>query len=877
MIPILYDSTETEFTTNGLGRLPEATECFVTEERNGSYELSMQVPVSAKHFSDIKNTRLILAKPNALSDPQPFEVYDISTPIGGIAEVSARHISYRLSDIPCKPFSASSVTEVFDSIPTYAMEECPFEFWTDKSTIANYSQTAPASIRSRLGGVDGSILDCYGGEYEFDRFTVKLWNNRGADRGVTIRYGKNLTDAKQEQSIADTCTGIVGYWADSTGGTCIYTDVVQSDNADNFPYHKTQVIDFSSDYEEQPTVATLTARAQSYVSNNNIGVPDVSIDVSFVDLADTEEYKNLSRELIGLCDTVTVKFEALGINNTAKVTKTVYNVLQERYDSITLGTYYTLASTVSGISSNVTKAKAEVLTELEKAKSSATAQITGANGGYVKINYDADGNPYEILVMDTDDVSTATKIWRWNQNGLGYSSTGYNGEYGLAMTQDGAIVADYITSGTLIANLIKAGLLSDAAGTNYWNMETGEFSLSAATKVGSSTVASVSDVSSAQSAAETYADNAAAAAEAAASDLANAAKSTADGKITTFYQASAPTSGMSTGDLWIDTDNGNNLYRYNGSSWDDIQDGAIGTALSNAATAQSTADSKIVTFAQASAPTATDVGDIWIDTDDNNQMYRWSGSAWVAYRDGMIAESLAEAKEYADSAASDAVDAQTQADIFNKLTNDGETQGIYLSDGKLYINASYIATGTLKDTGGNTTLNLSTGTLTIKKGSINLGNGTFKVDEDGSMTASSANLYGTVITGRRGTYTKAEVEAATTEVPDEGVGQYTKLDDGEISGGFLYSDGERDSAIGKLNLISDWEDGYYGVTLSATTDMFLVTTGGNLYINLPSSKRIYINNKKTTDGSSTVFYLPTSANGTGTWPVFIKNGMIVDY
>lgn len=508
MIPILFDETEEKFTSNGIGRLSEALECTVTEELNGQYELEMRIPTSARHFKEISNAKLLLAKPNVISAKQVFEIYDVTTPMGGEVTISARHESYKLSDIPCRPFSASSVTQALQGFSDNAMEECPFTFWTDKETAANYKQDVPASIRERLGGVEGSILDCYGGEYEFDGKTVKLWNHRGKDRGVTIRYGKNLTDAKQEQSIASTYTGVVGYWHNEENGT-VYTDPIRSDNAENFAYKKTKVIDFSSEFQEKPTQEELEQKVRAYIKNNGIGTPNVSVDVSFVDLADTEEYKNLSRELIGLGDTVTVIFEKIGIKCKAKVTKTVYDALAERYTSITLGTYYTLESTINGISSNVEKAQKKASSDLEKAKKSVTEQITGANGGYVRLNYDADRNPYEILVMDQPNIEHAKKVWRWNKNGLGYSSTGYSGEYGLAMTQDGQIVADFITTGRMSANLVKAGILTDGTGLNYWNMETGEFQLTPKVKVGESTIASAEDVTTAAADAEKNAIDAA--------------------------------------------------------------------------------------------------------------------------------------------------------------------------------------------------------------------------------------------------------------------------------------------------------------------------------------------------------------------------------
>ena len=152
---------------------------------------------------------------------------------------------------------------------------------------------------------------------------------------------------------------------------------------------------------------------------------------------------------------------------------------------------------------------------------------------------------------------------------------------------------------------------------------------------------------------ETYDENltTALSESAAAKSLAQSAKATADGKIVTYYQSYEPSS-ANTGDLWIDTDDGNKLYRYSGSSWLNAQDTAIQSALTNAADAKSVADKKIITFAQDSTPTATDVGDLWIDTDDDNRLYRWSGSAWVSVRDGSISSANALAQNALDTAKS---------------------------------------------------------------------------------------------------------------------------------------------------------------------------------------------------------------------------------
>ena len=456
MTPLLFAPNTTIFNTNGIGALADAVSCIVTEERNGMFELEMQYPITGLHYSEIALSSIILAVPGDGRTRQPFRIYKITKPLNGIVTVYAQHISYQLSHIPCMPFSAGSAGLALAGFKTYAAEACPFEFWTDVTTVGNYSQVIPASIRSRLGGVEGSILDTYGGEYEWDGYTVKLHAARGADNGVTLRYGKNITDLTQEENISSTITGVCPYWAGTDGITVTLPEkVLSAENAANFPYPRTVPLDLSGEFEEKPTVEELRAKAQVYISKSGIGVPAVSLDVSFVALWQTEDYKDIAPlERVRLCDTVTVLFEKLGVSAKAKVISTVYNVLLDRYDHIEIGdAKSTLAGTIA--STNQTVAEKTSTSFLQAAVDRATGWITGANGGYVVMCKDANGQPYEILIMDTPNVETAQKVWRWNSGGLGYSKNGYAGPYSLAMTQDGAIVADFITAGTLNANVVK--------------------------------------------------------------------------------------------------------------------------------------------------------------------------------------------------------------------------------------------------------------------------------------------------------------------------------------------------------------------------------------------------------------------------------------
>lgn len=456
---VLFESVSTEFITNGLGALPDAISCVVTEERNGEYELEMEYPITGKRYSDLLLRRIIVAKSNPYSDAQPFRIYSISKPINGVVTINAEHISYDLSGIPVSPFSSDSVVSALVKMKEASTVPCPFAFWTDKTTKATIEVTKPSSIRSLLGGVKGSILDVYGGEYEFDKYTVKLHNSRGTNRGVTIRYGKNLTDLKQEENCSVVYTGVYPFWYSEQDGLMTLNEkIIEADG--NYNFTRIYPLDLSQEWQEKPTENQLKERAKSYMVKNRIGVPKVSLDVSFVQLAQSEEYNDIAiLENVYLCDTVNVEFPELGVSATAKCNKTVFNVLTNKYEKIELGDAKSnLVSTISEQSKDISNVPTKNF--MEQAIENATQMITGGLGGYVVMHSSTGGkHPDEILIMDTDNINKATKVWRWNKGGLGYSGTGYMGPYATAITADGRIVADFITAGEFDGAIIKAGTI----------------------------------------------------------------------------------------------------------------------------------------------------------------------------------------------------------------------------------------------------------------------------------------------------------------------------------------------------------------------------------------------------------------------------------
>lgn len=424
---LLYPSTETAFADNGLGALSDAISCPVTEACNGVFEAQLEYPLAGIHYGEIVTRRLIMVKPNPYTDPQPFRIYRITRPMGGKITVYARHISYDLSGVTVAPFTASSATGAFAAIEQNATGNNDFSFWTDVTGTGNMSVTVPSSARSLLGGSEGSILDVFGGEYEFDGFTVRLHSRRGRDSGVTIRYGKNLTSLEQDENIAGVATGVYPYWAGEDGALVTLPEkTVDAPGTYDFEY--ILPLDLSGEFEEQPSVAQLRQRAEQYVEDNNIGIPSVSLSVAFQPLDQTEEYKDIALlERVNLCDTVTVEYPALGVSATAKCIKTVYDALADRYTSIELGDAKTnLADTVLQQQKEIEKVP--TTSAMQQAILNATNLITGNKGGYVVLrDTNGDKEPDEILIMDNADITQAQKVWRWNSGGLGYSSTGYNG------------------------------------------------------------------------------------------------------------------------------------------------------------------------------------------------------------------------------------------------------------------------------------------------------------------------------------------------------------------------------------------------------------------------------------------------------------------
>ena len=487
MIPVLYPPNVTDFSTFGIGVLTDTISCEVTEERNGVFECLLKYPVSGQHYGLITKECIIKAKPNDTAADQAFRIYRITKPLNGIVTIYGQHISYDLANVPVLPFSTDSRSPQL-ILSQLLAGDTRFTGWTDYSDAKAFSVAQPKSVRACLGGTEGSMLSKWYGEFEWDNFTVKFHSHRGQKTGVIIEYGKNLTALEQDEDNSGVYTALLPYAVYTPEGSDTETVVTLPEVTlpivtSEIVRAKTLIMDFSDQFDGVVTEDALRAKANSYIKANPLGTTIPTVTVSFEPLWKQPGYSALL-ERVNLCDTVTIRHSALGVSASAMVIETVYDTLAERYKSISLGqSKSSMITTISEVQSTVDKVESTVgrfPKLLQTAIGKATGLITGQSGGYVVINTDSEsGQPYELLILDAPSIDEAVNVWRWNVGGLGFSHNGYNGPYETAITADGQIVADFITSGSLVANIIKAGVIQSQDGSSWWDLESGEVVLRA--------------------------------------------------------------------------------------------------------------------------------------------------------------------------------------------------------------------------------------------------------------------------------------------------------------------------------------------------------------------------------------------------------------
>lgn len=486
MIPILIDTDNTI-----LGNITDCTGCTATEERNGIYEAKFTVPMQSDIYGKIQTGRFISAKPNDISNNQKFRIYKrFDDKIAKTTTFYCEHIRYKLAGIPVAPDTYSGTpASILSDMLTSVNANTEFSAWSDISAVKDITMEIPSSAGAMLAGQKGSLLDTFGGEFEFDNYTVKLHQNRGQEKKTEIRYRKNLTGFTCTEDTTNTYTHVYPFYRNEDG---VYVQldskVITLANASNLPFERCYMLDLSAEFDTPPTKAQLQAKANAFINANDLDTVARHYKVSFVPLWQTEEYKNLAvLERCSLCDTVTVIHEKEKVK--AKIIKTIYDVLNERYISIEMGNAksnfaQTVGQQLKQVDDTINSTKSFLQQSIERQ----TKRITGNRGGHIVLrDSDEDGLPDEQLIMDDLSVGSALKMWRWNMGGLGYSRNGYSGPFELALTDlgeinasmitTGSLDAGIITTGVLNADLIKAGTIKSVNNNMSVNMQTGKINM----------------------------------------------------------------------------------------------------------------------------------------------------------------------------------------------------------------------------------------------------------------------------------------------------------------------------------------------------------------------------------------------------------------
>lgn len=387
MIPILYDRDETEFSSNGLGRLRDCISCTVTEERNGIYECDFEYPVDGLNYGLIEEGRIIACTHDTTGDVQPFDIVSHTKPIEGVVSFHAVHISYRQSKITVSGENINSLGDAFSAL-SGGQPENPFSYIADRPDAAGYVAAfdgIPRSVRQILGGVEGSILDTFRGEYKFDKFNVYLSQNRGVERDVTIRYGVNMAEYEDNTDYSETYNAVIPYWTGNNNGQdVIVKGGIVSSGATSYTGRTECVpLDLSDKFEEMPSATELENMALSMIASEQTNLPSQTISVGIVQLQEQPELQKCV-----LCDTIKVVFPRYNMSGWFKIVKTEYNVLLGRFSAMELGTLSVSLADALGIGSDGTFSSnslpaQEPVPYVYSASNSTAQTISGTSAKYV--------------------------------------------------------------------------------------------------------------------------------------------------------------------------------------------------------------------------------------------------------------------------------------------------------------------------------------------------------------------------------------------------------------------------------------------------------------------------------------------------------------
>ncbi|WP_272513685.1 phage tail spike protein [Bacillus cereus] len=460
----LYKPNETDFTHNGIGALDKHIyNATVEEELNGLFLFSFSYPLFAPRGLEIEGMSIV-----KVPTPDGEQLFRVAAPRVSMGEITAQcyHIFYDLTENLIEDIFAETTNGngAMNRMSAGCQYKHPFQFYSDVPKIASARIVRKNPVEALLdSSQDNSFVNRWGGELKRDNFDVKMLQNRGMDRGVVIRHKKDLLGYEGNVDWKSPITRIMPQGFD---GLFLPEKYVDSPLINKYPHPKIKVVEFkhikaaigenAGDEDAVPleeAYRLLRQAAKDMFAIQKVDQPKANYNVKFQELSQTEEYKDYKHlQSVYMADTVTVEHQEDGIDIKAKVIAYKYDPIKKEYLDITIGNFKESFTDVSGrvdlVQEELSNMPGSIL---DAAKANATSLINSGFGGHVRIY------PDRILIMDTKDEKSAKKVWQWNLNGLGYSSTGVNGPYGTAITSDGRIVADFITAGTLSGNLVQGG------------------------------------------------------------------------------------------------------------------------------------------------------------------------------------------------------------------------------------------------------------------------------------------------------------------------------------------------------------------------------------------------------------------------------------
>lgn len=431
MKPILYKANETTFETYGLGEI-DATKALVTRERNGNYTLYIEYPASGRLASVFKNDMRIKSDAGLRTKNQTFYISRIVKSSKGIIKIYAKHISHLTEFMAMRNGTlvngtASSALSIWASNTLGGVR---FDTWSDITT-SNRTSWDIANVknaREALGGREGSILDVWGGEFEFDNTTIRLHKQLGRKSPIVLEYGRNILSAEDEQDIGATYTSIypyVTYTPDSTGSTDGRSEAITVELPEKYIDSKyvglynerrVEIVDFSSSFKEKevPTAAKLKALANAYIINNNVGLPKINTKIEYVDLSKAQDHaSNQILEEAELCDIVPIYYPPIGITSEdGKLTTIVFDVLRGVNDSVEVGTIG------EGIRSAMTSGLATQVSDIAKSQKQLVDNLPkyllNAQGNKVWYNRPDDAIEHKVGDIWFEKNGLYDRMYIWN-------------------------------------------------------------------------------------------------------------------------------------------------------------------------------------------------------------------------------------------------------------------------------------------------------------------------------------------------------------------------------------------------------------------------------------------------------------------------------